>query len=225
MPEGRAGQTRPGSLKAAARTSVRERPCVAGHQQHTHAGSLPDLLNTSSKSEAATRSATIGSTTEQLQTSSAPEHMSSPAGRLMRAHCGPPHAGAPGPFPCQRGPRSCQTAQCGQFSAASHRRGAMATERLHAAQERLTELLNSRDACIAFAAGSVLGSASAALAALWLQRRTHARRQLAAAAAPLCKASGLRAVLDIDERLAVGAPPASDKGSDTGPQTSTSSAQ
>jgi len=103
-----------------------------------------------------------------------------------------------------------------QFNAAGHRRDAMATERLHAAQERLAELVNSRDACIAFAAGSVLGSASAALAVFWLQRREQTRHQPAAAAAAVCKASGLRAVLDIDEGLAVGAPPGPDKGSHTG---------
>lgn len=88
----------------------------------------------------------------------------------------------------------------------------MAAERLRGVQERLAELLSCRDACIAFAAGSVLGSASAALAALYLQRRAHAKRQVASASVAPCKASGLAcAVLDFsqvwhDEHLAVGLP-------------------
>ena len=83
----------------------------------------------------------------------------------------------------------------------------MAADRLSALQERVSELLRSKDAHVAFAAGGILGCASAALAAVWLHRRKRARPASVHGLA-LQRAAGLTAVLDLsaswtDEHLAV----------------------
>lgn len=72
----------------------------------------------------------------------------------------------------------------------------MALERLRATQEGHTELLRSKDACIAFAAGGALGAlAAAGLGALWL--RNHSVKRRRAAVFPTGKVPGLLGVLDL----------------------------
>lgn len=83
----------------------------------------------------------------------------------------------------------------------------MAADRLSALQERIGELLRSKDAHVAFAFGGVLGCASAALAAVWLHRRNRTRPAVVQGLA-LQRARGLSAVLDLsaswnDQHLAV----------------------
>ena len=83
----------------------------------------------------------------------------------------------------------------------------MAADRLSALQERVGELLRSKDAHVAFAAGGILGCASAALAAVWLHRRKRAR-PAAVHGLSLHRTTGLTAVLDLgaswnDQHLAV----------------------
>ena len=72
----------------------------------------------------------------------------------------------------------------------------MSANCLDALHDRISQLLHSRDAHVAFAAGGVLGCASAALAAVWLHRRTRTRRAAVAGLA-LQRATGLVAVLDL----------------------------